>query len=150
MRCLTSGLRDLTALHELNCIQKKARQLERKENVALRHVFLEELFSLSTVQRGGRSTGNCNFSSGQERIKIPFSLLLWPMGTGELSLRTADVFPVVASLPPKGTTGNTSAVRRLRRTLYQYISPTSQSSRKLHNYHFTSIPQFENLHNSLV
>ena len=28
-----------------------------------------------------------------------------------LSLRTADVFPVVASLPP--TTGNTSAVRRL-------------------------------------
>ena len=65
------------------------------------------------------------------------------MGTGELSLRTADVFPVVASLPPKGTTGNTSAVRRLRRTLYQYISPTSPSSCKLHNYHFTSIPQFE-------
>ena len=35
---------------------------------------------------------------------------------GWFSLRTADVFPVVASLPPKGreaTTGNTSAVRRL-------------------------------------
>ena len=34
------------------------------------------------------------------------------------SLRTADVFPVVASLPPKNgreaTTGNTSAVRRLQ------------------------------------
>ena len=35
MRCLTSGLTDITALHELNCIPKKARQLERKENVAL-------------------------------------------------------------------------------------------------------------------
>ena len=43
MRCLTSGLRDLTALHELICIPKKARQLERKENVALRHVLLRRV-----------------------------------------------------------------------------------------------------------
>ena len=39
------------------------------------------------------------------------------------SLRTADVFPVVASLPPKiwreATTGNTSAVRRLNAGLKQ-------------------------------
>ena len=36
-----------------------------------------------------------------------------PLNTGRhcISLRTADAFPVVASLPP--TTGNASAVRRL-------------------------------------
>ena len=37
---------------------------------------------------------------------------------GDHSLRTADAFPVVASLPPKkkeATTGNASAVHRLRR-----------------------------------
>ena len=43
MRCLTSGLRDLTALHELNCIPKKTRQLKRKENVALKHVLLRRV-----------------------------------------------------------------------------------------------------------
>ena len=31
-----------------------------------------------------------------------------------ISLRTADVFPVVASQGREATTGNTSAVRRLR------------------------------------
>ena len=37
--------------------------------------------------------------------------------SGETSLRTADSFPVVASLPRgrEATTGNASAVRRLRR-----------------------------------
>jgi len=47
------------------------------------------------------------------------------------SLRTADVFPVVASLPPKNmeraTTGNTSAVRRLKagskQTNNSYLAP---------------------------
>ena len=34
-------------------------------------------------------------------------------GQSSVSLRTADAFPVVASLPPKATTGNASAVRRL-------------------------------------
>ena len=49
-----------------------------------------------------------------EWLNIPFPLftnISW--SSRAVSLRSPDVFPVVASLPPKGTTGNTSALRRL-------------------------------------
>ena len=52
MRRLTSRLRNLTALHELNCIPKKARQLERKENVALELVLLGRV--IFPLERSGR------------------------------------------------------------------------------------------------
>ena len=58
----------------------------------------------------------------KKRFQIVFRELNWSLAI--LSLRSADVFPVVASLPPKNqtlffggreaTTGNTSALRRLR------------------------------------
>ena len=57
------------------------------------------------------------------------------------SLRTADAFPVVTSLPPKtggreATTGNRSAVRRLRFSTPSGKTATSQGMLKLN--HFNS------------
>ena len=51
--------------------------------------------------------------------RYSFNITKLKLYLGSCSLRTADVFPVVASLPPlffggrEATTGNTSAVRRL-------------------------------------
>ena len=91
------------------------------------HMIQQACFLLMLETTLGARGFSCSFSwVPVEHLQLP-EMYRPTIGPEASSLRTADIFPVVAFLPPEreATTGNTSAVRRLRS-----ISPQTSHARK--------------------
>ena len=91
------------------------------------HMIQQACFLLMLETTLGARGFSCSFSRvSVEHLQLP-EMYRPTIDPEASSLRRADIFPVVAFLPPEreATTGNTSAVRRLRS-----ISPQTSHARK--------------------